>query len=239
MSDIAAMQRFIRAYENLANRARSSLEVRVGTSDQLYKVQLLGVMSLRAPSLIITAPMTLSKQLLAVQRGTRMTCSWDGPGYKCDFNATVANLVFEPAPIVYLGELHAIKQSRPRTFARAVVSMPAAVRVPRLMPVLVTDLSVGGAMVASAETFRLTVGQRIEMSLRVRLLNREYTLAIPASVASLPGNLDPAHPQVDFLALEFLELDEQTQLVLNGFVNGRLAEEVDLLSRTLAGLTAG
>jgi len=239
MSDIATMQRFIRSYENLATRARSTLEVRIGNSDQPYKVQLLGVMSLRAPSLITTAPMTVTKQLLAVQRGTRMTCSWDGPGYKCDFNATVSNLVFEPAPIVYLGELHGIKQSRERTFARAVVSLPAAVRVPRLMPVLVTDLSVGGALVASAETFRLTVGQRVEVSLRLKLLNREYTLAIPASVAALPGNLDTAHPQVDFMALKFLELDEQTQLILNGYVNGRLAEEVDLLSRTLAGLAAG
>jgi len=238
MSDLAAMQRFIRSYENLGARSRSALEVRIGNSEQPYKVQLLGVMNLRAPSLIITAPMTVSKQLLAVQRGTRLNCSWDGPGYRCDFIGTVSNLVFEPAPIVYLGELHAIKQSRPRTYSRAVVSMPAAVRVPRLMPVLVTDLSVGGAMVAANEVFRLAVGQRIEMSLRVKLLGREYTLSIPCNVTQLPGAIDAAHPQVEFMSIEFLELDEQTQLVLNGFVNGRLAEEVDLLSRTLVALTA-
>jgi len=238
MSDLAAMQRFIRAYENLAARSRSALEVRLGSSEQPYKVQLLGVMNLRAPSLIITAPMTVNKQLLAVQRGTRLNCSWDGPGYRCDFSGTVSNLVFEPAPIVYLGELHAIKQSRARTYARAVVSIPAAVRVPRLMPVLVTDLSVGGARVAANEVFRLTVGQRVEMSLRVKLLGREYTLSIPSSVTQLPGAIDAAHPQTEFMSIEFLELDEQTQLVLNGFVNGRLAEEVDLLSRTLLALAA-
>jgi hypothetical protein len=93
-------------------------------------------------------------------------------------------------------------------------------------------------MVAANEMFRLTVGQRIEMSLRVKLLGREYTLSIPCNVTQLPGAIDAAHPQTEFMSIEFLELDEQTQLVLNGFVNGRLAEEVDLLSRTLVALTA-
>lgn len=238
MSDLAVMQRFIRAYENLATRSRSALEVRVANGTQGYKVNLLGVMSLRAPSLIITAPMTATKQLLAVQRGTRIQCSWDGPGSKCDFTATVSNMVFEPAPILYLGDLHGLKLSRERRQPRAVVSLPAAVRMPRLVPVLTTDLSVGGALVATNEVFRLSIGDHIEMSLRVKLIGREYTLTLPASVASMPGAIDPAHPQIEFLALEFKELDEMTQLVLGGYVNGRLAEEVDLLSRTLAGLAA-
>ena len=66
MSDLAAMQRFIRSYENLGARSRSALEVRIGNSEQPYKVQLLGVMNLRAPSLItaVSSPLRQRRNLV-------------------------------------------------------------------------------------------------------------------------------------------------------------------------------
>jgi len=230
------MQRFSRAYENTSARSRATLQMTMGNSQEKYRVQILGVSGLRSPTLIISAPTNAAKSLLAITRGVRTVCTWEGPGESLEFRATVTSLVFEPAPLVYLGELHGLKPLRHRSGPRALTSMPAAIRTPRLVPVLVVDLSTGGAQVATAEDHRLGVGQKLELALRMRMLGRDYTMTLPGEVSSVPGAIDPTHTNIEFVTLAFDPLDEHTELVLSNYVNMRLIEEVDIISRTLLSL---
>jgi len=236
MADLAIMQRFSRAYENTSARSRATLQLTIGSSPEKYRVQLLGVSGLRSPTLIISAPTNVAKSLLAITRGVRTVCTWEGPGESLEFRATVTSLVFEPAPLVYLGELHGLKSLRHRAGPRALTAMPAAIRTPRLVPVLVVDLSTGGAQVATAEDHRLGVGQKLELALRMKMLGRDYTMTLPGEVTSVPGAIDPAHPNIEFVTMVFDPLDEHTELVLSNYVNMRLIEEVDIISRTLLSL---
>jgi hypothetical protein len=236
MADLAIMQRFSRAYENTNARSRSTLQLALGNSPAQYRVQVLGVSGLRSPTLIISAPTNVANSLLAITRGVRTVCTWEGPGESLEFRATVTSLVFEPAPLVYLGELHGLKPLRHRVGPRALTSMPAAIRTPRLVPVLVVDLSIGGAQVATAEDHRLGIGQKLELSLRLKMLGREYTLTLPGEVNSVPGAIDFAHPNIEFVTIAFDPLDEHTELVLSNYINTRLIEEVDIISRTLMSL---
>jgi hypothetical protein len=236
MADLAIMQRFSRAYENTSARSRATLQMTMGNSQEKYRVQLLGVSGLRSPTLIISAPMNAAKSLLAITRGLRIFCTWEGPGEALEFRATVTSLVFEPTPLVYLGELHGLKPLRHRAGPRALTSMPAAIRTPRLVPVLVVDLSTGGAQVATAEDHRLGVGQKLELSLRLKMLGRDYTMTLPGEVTGVPGAIDPAHPNIEFVTMAFDPLDEHSELVLSNYVNTRLIEEVDIISRTLLSL---
>ena len=196
MADLSIMQRFSRAYENTSARSRSTLQLTLANSTDKYRVQLLGVSGLRSPTLIISAPMNAAKSLLGITRGVRTVCTWEGPGETLEFRAIVTSLVFEPVTLVYLGELHGLKSLRNRSGPRALTSMPAAIRTPRLVPVLVVDLSLGGAQVATAEDHRLGVGQKLELSLRLKMLGRDYTMTLPGEVTSIPGPIDPAHPNI-------------------------------------------
>ena len=236
MSDISIMQRFTRSYENTSLRSRSTLLLAFTNSPQQYKVQLLGASGQRSPTLIVSAPVNAAKSLLAITRGIRVTCTWEGPADLMEFRATVTSLVFEPSAIVYLGELHGLKLSRHREGPRAVTALPAAIRTPRLLPVLTVDLSRGGAQFATSEDHRLGVGQKIELALRLKLHDRDYTLNLPGEVISVPGVTDPAHPNVEFVSMAFDPLDEHSELVLENYVLGRLVDEVDLITRTLTNL---
>ena len=236
MADLSIMQRFSRAYENTSARSRSTLQLTLANSTDKYRVQLLGVSGLRSPTLIISAPMNAAKSLLGITRGVRTVCTWEGPGETLEFRAIVTSLVFEPVPLVYLGELHGLKSLRNRSGPRALTSMPAAIRTPRLVPVLVVDLSLGGAQVATAEDHRLGVGQKIDLALRMKMLGRDYTMTLPGEVTSIPGPIDPAHPNIEFVTMAFDPLDEHSELVLSNYVNTRLIEEVDIISRTLLSL---
>ena len=233
MADLSIMQRFSRAYENTSARSRSTLQLTLANSTDKYRVQLLGVSGLRSPTLIISAPMNAAKSLLGITRGVRTVCTWEGPGETLEFRAIVTSLVFEPVTLVYLGELHGLKSLRNRSGPRALTSMPAAIRTPRLVPVLVVDLSLGGAQVATAEDHRLGVGQKLELSLRLKMLGRDYTMTLPGEVTSIPGPIDVAHPNIEFVTMAFDPLDEHSELVLSNYVNTRLIEEVDIISRTL------
>lgn len=120
------MERFARAYGDLPHRSRFELQVSPGDSDRRFPVELLGAM--RSPRhLLISAPANRDNSLIAVTKGQAMTCRWCNATTAFRFRAVIANPAFEPAPVVYLGQLHA---ARRRTLPRALAALSASVRTP-------------------------------------------------------------------------------------------------------------
>jgi len=228
------MERFARSYADLARRARFEMQVSPGDSERRFPVDLLGV--LRAPrNLLISAPANRDNSLIAVTKGQAMTCRWFNPTTVFRFRAMITSLAFEPKPVVYLGQLHAIRRRTLRALPRALAALSASVRTPTPFPALVTDLSVGGAQVGAAGDLGVAPGQQVELAIRPRLVERDFVVALKCSVASVQGHADPEHPQIHFYGLNFLEPGDTDLLILHACVQERLAQETDLLTQLLLG----
>lgn len=226
------MERFARDYGDLPARSRFELQVSPGDSERRFAVDLLGVV--RSPRhLVISAPANPDKSLIAVAKGQAMTCRWFNATTVFRFRAVIANLAFEPAPLVYLGQLHAARRRTLRTLPRALAAISASVRTPAAHAALVTDLSVGGAQIGSLTDLQVHAGQQVELSFRPRLVGRDFVVTLNCTVASVQGHADPRHPEIHFYGLNFLELAERDLLVLHACVQERLAQESDLLSQML------
>ncbi|MFO1399930.1 MAG: PilZ domain-containing protein [Steroidobacteraceae bacterium] len=226
------MERFARDYGDLPARSRFELQVSPGDSERRFAVDLLGVS--RTPRyLLISAPANPDKSLIAVTKGQAMTCRWANATTVFRFRAVIANLAFEPRPLVYLGQLHAARRRTLRTLPRALAAISASVRTPAPHAALVTDLSVGGAQVGSSTDLNLHAGQAVELSFRPRVIGRDFVVTLACTVASVPGQADPRHPEIHFYGLNFLEPSEQDLLLLHACVQERLAQETDILTQML------
>jgi hypothetical protein len=227
------MELLVRAYADMGRRTRAELQLSPGGSEQRFSVAVLGVMRSQR-LLMVAAPRTRDNSLIAVTKGNGVTCQWMNATTAWRFHAVIANLAFEPAPILYLGQVSHVRRRTLRAVPRALAALAGAVRTPALHAALVTDLSASGARVALGGDPALQAGQQVELALRPRMFGRDFVLDLPATVASCAGNADPEHPLISFFGLQFGELDEQAQLVLHAYVQERLAQESDLLSQLLA-----
>ena len=200
------MELFVRAYGELGRRTRLELQVSPGDSEQRFNVAVLGVV--RGQRLVmIAAPRTRDNSLIAVGKGNGMNCQWLNATTAFRFRAVIANLAFEPAPIVYLGQLSNVRRRTLRGDPRAVTALTGAIRAPSVHAALVTDLSLSGA--------------------RIGLAGRER------GVAGSLGHADPDHPLISFFGLQFDAPGDHALLVLHACVQERLSQETDLLSQLL------
>ncbi len=229
------MERFARAYSQVARRSRVELQVSAGDSERRYTVQLLGVMQADR-NLLLSAPANADRSLIAVHQGQAMTCRWLNPTTAFFFRAIINKLAFEPTPVMYLGQLHDVRRRTLRSLPRARCALSAAVRSPQFLhAALITDLSVGGAQIGTDSDLGLQKGQALELSLRPQLLDRDFVVTLQCTVSARLGNLDVEHPQIHFYGLTFIAPGEKELLVLHGYVQERLAQEADLLGQMLLG----
>ena len=102
------LARFARAYGEQLKRLRVELQVAPAGSEQRFHVGLLGVLQ-SGRNLLVSAPANLDKSLIAVRQGQVMTCRWLSPSAIFQFQAAITKLLFEPSPVMYLGELHQVR----------------------------------------------------------------------------------------------------------------------------------
>ena len=226
------MELFVRAYGELGRRTRLELQCSPGDSEQRFNVAVLGVV--RGQRLVmIAAPRTRDNSLIAVGKGNGMNCQWLNATTAFRFRAVIANLAFEPAPIVYLGQLSNVRRRTLRGDPRAVTALTGALRTPSVHATLVTDLSLSGARIGLAGDPALTPGQKVELALRPKLFGRDFTLDLACTVAGSLGHADPDHPLISFFGLQFDAPSDHALLVLHACVQERLSQETDLLSQLL------
>jgi hypothetical protein len=98
----------------------------------------------------------------------------------------------------------------------------------------VLDLSVGGARVAVPSDRTLQAQQHCELVLQVQMINRAYPLQLRGTLTSVMGTNDPAHPDVQFVGVEFRELSDADLLTLHACVQEHLVQEADWLTHVLS-----
>jgi len=226
------MEMLVRAYSELGRRTRLELQVSPGDGELRCNCAVLGVV--RGQRLVmIAAPRTRDNSLIAVTKGHGMTCQWLNATTAFRFRAVIANLAFEPAPIVYLGQMSNVRRRTLRGDPRAVTALTGALRTPALIAALVTDLSLSGARIGVAGEPALETGQKVELALRPKHFGRDFTLDLDCTVAGSMGHADPDHPSISFFGLQFDTPSDHALLVLHACVQERLAQETDLLSQLL------
>ncbi|MEY4761961.1 MAG: hypothetical protein RLZZ200_1817 [Pseudomonadota bacterium] len=226
------MERFAKAHAESILRVRTELQIQPAGSASRYTVELIGV-DAGTRMVIVSAPRGADRSLMAVHQGQIVICRWMNPSTAFRFEAAISRLVFDPVPVLYLGEMHGIQFRQMRELPRARTAIAASLRTPVPMAAMVTDLSVSGARIGVSNIIPLDVGQDAELSLRVRLFQQDFTLTLACRIASDQGETDPEHRDIHFYGLGFLNLRPEEQLTLHGIVQQQLASDTDRLSRLL------
>ena len=228
----AALEVLAKDYGDAAQRARFNLSISPGDGDKSYTVWVLGVVRDKR-HLIVTAPTTATNALIAVIKGQSLTCRWFNPTTAFRFKATILKLAFEPIPLLYLELSEDIERKIARRLPRALMNVHAMLRSPDPIEALVLDLSVGGARLALPRDAVIAIGQRCQLNIRPRLLDRSFLLTIESTISAVMGATDAAHPEVQFAGVEFHDVSEHDLLVLHACVQEQLAHEADWLTQVL------
>jgi len=226
------MTHLAKAYAELHRRARFEIQLSPAEGAKWFTVTILGV-SRASGHLIVTAPQTPDRALIPVSRGNSMSCSWANSAYLFKFRATITNLAFEPTPLVYLGQIQGVRRQSVRAESRALTALSAAIHTPTAQPALITDLSTLGARIGTATALTLKAGQPLKLTLRPRMLGRDFEMTLRCTLVSSLAAADPLHPHVQFYGLKFQNISNDDRLVLHAYVQERLAVEADYLSQLL------
>lgn len=226
------MSHLAKAYGELHRRARFEIQVSPAEGAKWFTVTMLGV-SRASGHVIVSAPQTPDGALIAISRGNSMSCSWANSAYLYKFRATITNLAFEPTPLVYLGQILGVRRQSVRAESRALTALSAAIHAPKAQPALITDLSTLGARIGTATSLTLRAGQPLKLTLRPRMLGRDFEMTLRCTLVSSLAAADPLHPHVQFYGLKFQNISNEDRLVLHAYVQERLAVEADYLSQLL------
>jgi c-di-GMP-binding flagellar brake protein YcgR len=229
----ATLDALAKNYGDAAQRARFSLSISPGDGAQSYTVWVLGVVRDKR-HLIVTAPTTATNALIAVIKGHSLMCRWVNPTTAFRFKATILKIAFEPIPVLYLELPNDVERKIARRLPRALMNLHAVLRRPESLEALILDLSVGGARLALARDEVLTLQQRCQVSLRPRMLERSFLLTLDCTVTSLMDATDAEHPDVQFIGVEFHDINEHDLLILHACVQEQLAHEADWLTQVLS-----
>ena len=229
----ASLTKLAKDYGDAAQRARFTLSIAPGDGTQTYTVWVLGVVREKR-HLIVTAPTTTNNALIAVVKGQSLTCRWFNPTTAFRFKAASLKLAFEPIPVLYLELPTEIERKVARRLPRALINMHAVMRRADSLEALVLDLSVGGARLALTRDATLALHEQFQLSIRPRMLDRSFLLTIECVVTNVMGATDAAHPEVQFVGVEFRDVSEHDLLILHACVQEQLAYEADWLTQVLS-----
>jgi len=228
-----ALDAFTRYWQRETEQSRPALTVRSADDGPSYKVWPLGTAS-ENRYLIITAPTNADKAFVAVIKGQTLICDWFNAATAFRFRATIAKLVFDPAPVVYLEMPASVEHKPVRRVPRVKAVLPGLVRTTTSVECVVADLSIRGARIGLPDTLGANRRDEVYVAFRVRVLDQDFLVDAQCTVAAEFGKVEPQHPELRFYGLDFNSLSQFDQMVLHAFVQERIATETDWLSRVLA-----
>lgn len=228
----SALERYASARRLQLQRSGQTLTIWFSDAQRRFQVNLYGVFE-SARSLLLSAPVGPDTQLIAVMRDQPLNCRWTSPLAVYSFKGVVTELGFKPVPLLHVGQLHALQRHSQRRLPRAPLALPATISAGQTLPVLVTDLSTAGAQIALPVDTTLAVGQKIELALRLRLMDTERTVRLGCEVVSDRGPTDRDNPLIQLLGLSFMDPDETSALILHGYVQQLMLEHADRIGTML------
>lgn len=230
------LESFAREYGGAFERSRIKLLITPGESEKSFPVTVLGALSSRR-YLIVSAPQTQDGSLIAVFKGLSLSCRWFNASSAFIFEGIITKIAFEPEPLLYLRLADRTSRRAIRTVPRALVNLPGALRTPEMLTSLVVDLSVTGARIALVRDAVLQAGQELELSIKPRMMERDFLLTLNCTVATAPEAGPPGYPDIAFYGLKFHDLADTDLLMLHAYVQQCLVNETDALAHVLLGAT--
>lgn len=197
--------------------AKVRLEVR--SPHQRFTVQLLGYRERQ--SLLVSQP---RQTVGALHEGIRLTARMMSGNYLCSFDTRLLQARSRPFGYWHLEYPERVELQRIRRHTR--VSIVLSVHVERDDPgVLVSgeaqsaicrDISLQGALLESRQPLAAP-GERLFVTARVRVAGIDHLLLLPALVRNQQQS-ETGAINVFTQGVEFVDLEEETRLVLAGFV---------------------
>jgi len=184
--------------------------------------------------LIVTAPTKPDRSLVPASEGQVWTFRMMYLTAVVKFQATVRKVQFEPTPMLYLSIPKQVEMRQIRSSPRVSVCFRGTLDFGHPIPMLVADLSTHGLRIAvERKTCELKAGQRIKVNFSIRVLDKDYTFKVPATVISPRHELDKRYPELQFVGLKIEAQSETELLVLHSYVYERSATEFNALWKTL------
>ncbi|MGB0204329.1 MAG: flagellar brake protein [Neptuniibacter sp.] len=216
------------ALEQIKNlRTLADLNPRIGEKVQIetksprakFAVQLLGYRE--GSSLIVSAP----KKSSSINEGARVTVRLMSGNFICAFSAKLLKIQNIPYPHWHLEYPKETEVRRIRSYTRVPVNLVVSVDefeagtgLMHDWPVtaMCKDISLKGACLNASVAFG-KAGDKIFMTTRFKVAGVDQVVLTPAVIRSVTPSEEGITKIVSH-GLEFLELDEETHLMLAGFV---------------------
>lgn len=220
-----------RDYDAGGDGQHLSITIAKSETDKAYPVQLIGV---HGQSIIVTAPVQSDGSLVPVLAGQVLVCRTFQLTSAFRFTAVAAKTAFEPFPHIHLQLKKEVEHRQIRGAPRARVAVRAELQTNEKLPVVICDLSTGGARIAlDIATFALEKGKKAKLLASLEVLQSKFDLELAVTVLNSMGPTDSRHPNCTFYGVKFDAPGEREGLVLHGYVGEHLLSEFHSLWQML------
>lgn len=226
----------VRDFHSAVGQSRIGVRVSRDDNGESYPCWVLGADEQHG--LIVTAPTKPDRSIVAVNEGQSWVFRMMYLTAAVKFNGTVRKVQFEPVPLLNISAPKQVELRHVRASPRVSTCMKATIEHGKEIPVLITDIGVGGMRVAvEREWWDPKPGQRITLAFHIAMLGQDYNFKVPATIVSKPHDLDKRYPALTSAGLKIEAQSETEKLVLHSYVYERIALDFNALwkSLTLAG----
>lgn len=183
---------------------------------------------------IVSAPTRADRSIVPVNEGQNWVFRMMYLTAAVKFNATVRKVQFEPMPLMNISLPKQVELRHVRSSPRVATCMRAMIDYGKEVPVLITDIGVGGMRVAmERERWEPRAGFRVTLIFEIDMLGQNYHFKVPTTVVSIPHDLDQRYPALNFAGLKIEAQSETEKLVLHSYVFERTALDFNALWKAL------
>ncbi len=221
------------SYAKFDERSRFGMRIARDERGQSFPSFIVGVVKDKR-YLILTAPANKDNVLMPIAKDEVWLCRLFNTTTVFRFMGRVLKVGYDPMPYVHIELPKNVERRMVRKQPRALSSLPATLHRADGDPAIIVDVSVSGVRFAVPADTPLEKYSVVPLFINISMLDRVFQLVINAKITATFGANDSKFRTVHFYGAQFEELDEIASLVLHGFVQEQLAEELGRLSRALA-----
>lgn len=227
-----SLEIYARDFQNATGASRVGVRVSREENGDSYPCWVVGADELHG--LIITAPTNPDRSIVPVNEGQTWIFRMMYLTAAVKFHSTIRKVQFEPTPLVNISLPKQVELRHVRASPRVAACIRAVIDYGREMPVLITDIGVGGMRVAmERDRWDPQPGHRVTLVFEISMMGQNYHFKVPATVVSRPHDLDKRYPAMSFAGLKIEAQSETEKLVLHSYVFERTALDFNALWKAL------
>ncbi len=198
-----------------------------------YACRVIGVGERRG--LIMTAPAKDDRSYVAIGEGQTWLFRTFYATAAIRFSGVIEKVLFNPFPYFHVEVPAQVEMRHIRKGQRVAVCLAATLQLETPTDAIIVDVSSTGLRIGVDASVALQESQQLQMTFRITVLDKCHELTAQATVARALAAADPLHPQIHFYGLGLEPQNDFDRLLLHAFVQGCVAQELDGLSKMLAG----